>query len=268
MKVIGIDPAPSKASHVVDSGSHPPEEMASEKLVEFLGDQREQNESLLVCWDAPLTGPAFPDDEDHSRHWVGDHTKRPIEKFFSQKKGLKTPKGISVQMYAGCSHWAFSQRVVGLPRTGPFMTHWSDLPFALVTEDEPPRSPGHYIVEVHPAVAIWMWVRHDQPDRPPDAWEYKKNDTVRQDIWDVLARRFEEVGVLDAQHDYEPGDDDDLDAFVAWALGKLWVRGSDEVTMLGNRRTGSMLIPNPVELDVHNQFSAFLSKIKLAELEA
>jgi hypothetical protein len=242
--------------------------MTSEELVEFLANQRGQNESLLICWDAPLTGPAYPDDEDHNHHWEGDHTKRPIEKFFSQDKGLKTPKGISVRMYAGCPHWAFSQRVIGLPRTGSFMAHWSDLPFKLVTEDKPPRASGHYIVEVHPAVAIWMWVQHSQNDRSEDAWEYKNDDQVRRELWEVLARRFDELDLLDTQHAYEPKDDDDLDALVAWALGELWVRGSDEVTLLGNRHTGSMLIPNPDGLHVHNEFSDFLSKIELSELEA
>jgi predicted RNase H-like nuclease len=144
------------------------------------------------------------------------------------------------------------------------------LPFELVTEDKPPRAVGHYIVEVHPAVAIWMWAKQAEDNRSKDAWEYKNDDQVRQDLWEVLARRFEELDVLDIPHAYEPENDDDLDALVAWVLGALWVRGSDEVTLLGNRRTGSMLIPNPDWLHVHNEFSDFLShpEIELSELEA
>jgi len=132
MEVIGIDPAPSKKSTVVKDGL-PAESEPAQGLFAFLRRQRNERESLLLCWDSPLTGPAVPS----SDKVIGsDHTQRPIEKFFMREAGLKTPSGISVLQYGGCPHWTISQRLLGLPRTGQYMRDWEDLPFTLLTDNQ------------------------------------------------------------------------------------------------------------------------------------
>jgi hypothetical protein len=253
IKVIGIDPAPGKASHVVEDGL-PREPMPAKQLASYLDQLRGQHERVLVCWDAPLSGPADPDTLEVTG---SDHTQRPIEKFFSRQAGYKAPTGISVLPYGGCPHWTISQRLLGLPRTGPWMTSWDDLPFYLVEEDRMPARDGHYIAEVHPAVALWLW--GIDSDKPPSDWRYKKDATVRAQMWKMLERRLIADGLLNAGHVFEPSDDDDLDAFVAWALGTFWAEGHNSVGLLGNRSTGSFLVPMNQDADLREHFAVFVS---------
>jgi len=243
MKIIGIDIAPSKPSHIFCSGG--PHEKKACQLSEFLDELSALDEDVLICWDSPLTGTPDPDSD---RFRNGDHTQRRIEAFFNRGEwGFKVPKGISVLGFSGCSHWAISRRLVGLPRVGRWDRTWDDLPFKLVSEGNCPTGPGHYIVEVHPAVALWLWCRCNTSDRT-EGWEYKKNNDVLERMWKELYKRFSDVllpsGASLSDSGFEPENDDELDCFVAWLLGVLWCRESDEVILLGNRATGSMLLPN------------------------
>ena len=53
MKVIGIDPAPAKGLHVYD-GEHMHLPI---RQVQTFFEETKAEQDLLLCWDAPLTGP-------------------------------------------------------------------------------------------------------------------------------------------------------------------------------------------------------------------
>jgi len=240
MKVIGIDPSPGRQSYLYSSDGLRRKDAS--QVSRFLAELSASDSNVLICWDAPLTGPSAPDSDEFR---VSDHTQRRIEAFFNRQKwGFKVPKGISVRDYAACPHWAISRRLVGLPRVGPWDVAWSDLPFKLVSEGSCPTQPGRYIVEVHPAVALWLWCN---TPAWTGSWEYKKNKTVLEQAWAALKKRLQNTllpsGTSLNHLDFEPENDDELDCFITWLLGILWCQGSSEVILLGNRTTGSMLLP-------------------------
>jgi hypothetical protein len=63
------------------------------KLSDYLNDQ---NDGVLLAWDAPLTGPRDPDKPFVNEQ---DLTIRTIEKFFRRGGLLKPPEGITTLGY-------------------------------------------------------------------------------------------------------------------------------------------------------------------------
>ena len=127
-------------------------------------------DSVLVCWDAPLTRPSMEGLLLESEPKHKDFTQRPIDAFFGRKEwNFKAPNGISMLPYSGCSHWTISRSLLGLPRVSPYDQD-KDLPFQLCHGDSMP-GPGVHIAEFHPALALWLWCKNDQR---VEKWEYKK----------------------------------------------------------------------------------------------
>ncbi|MBN2801155.1 MAG: DUF429 domain-containing protein [Deltaproteobacteria bacterium] len=260
--VLGIDPASSKLSTVFDGTSF------HEVPPGSLRDVVCASPDTLICWDAPLTGP--PDEVESI--YEGDLCTRVVEKYlgggvvrWSQRPAgawrpqrgsapPKAPAGISVLGFAGLTHWTISRRTLGLPRVGPFDAALTELPARLITEGgaQPPapdeRRPS--VVEVHPAVALWLW-------RAPNGrttWLYKRDGDVLRDVWGELkavlyplAEQHPQLKAgMEAASDTPGVSDDHLDAFIAWALGLLWTRQAADqpaVVLLGDARTGAMLVP-------------------------
>lgn len=247
LEVIGIDPSPRKPSYLYSIDNGLCKKVASE-LREFLAELVASHRNVLICWDSPLTGTSAPDSNEFSSD---DHTQRAIEAFFNRQGwGFKVPKGVSVRGYAGCPHWTISRRLIGLPRVGPWDKALRDLPFELVAKGSCPSRPGRYIVEVHPAVALWLWC--DAPTWT-GSWEYKKNGAVRKQAWARFKERLQNTPLLSGTSlddlNFQPENDDELDCFIAWLLGVLWCQGSAEVILLGNAVTGSMLLPRVDRLE-------------------
>jgi len=188
---------------------------------------------VLIAWDAPLTGPPDPE------RWTDkqDLTMRRIEAFFRQKGSYRPPEGISVLPYGGCPHWTISRRLLGLPRIGQYDS--TSLPFSLATQDAPPAR-GRHVVEVHPAVALWRWSRAAGHE---GAWTYKGTKAEAREVRAILCETLVD---LVGSHETRLGDDD-LDALVAWRLARDWING-EGVRLLGNRRTGSFLLPYDADL--------------------
>lgn len=237
IKVIGIDPAPSKNSTVYSKEDGFMSFDANE-LKEYLDDQ---NAPVLICWDAPLTGPRDPDAEQMQQ---GDYSQRDIESFFmSPRNGKKTPKGISVMGYSGCPHWTITRGLLGLPRVGRYDTPWEDLPFQLLASEEQKadflKTQGKGVVEVHPAVALWLWLANTD-DHYKD-YHYKKDLSILKDFYSSIRKMFPNYNLPE-----NIANDDKLDALVAWLLGKLWINEDEyeAVTLLGSKATGAMLLPN------------------------
>ncbi len=237
-RVVAIDPAPGKNSTLFDGKGF--KDLRAPDLRKFVNGLHDQTPDTLVCWDAPLTGPADPSSSAGTS--PGDFTKRPIERFFSLKEtGFNTPKGISVLGYAGCQHWTISRSLLGLPRTGPYDQDYGQLPFHLVPGPERERTGRASIIEIHPAVAAWLWCRKHK-DAPKD-WRYKNKEALetRETMWRII---LEETGFSWSLK--PPTETDDrFDAAVGYILGSLYAdeRTRIQVTLLGSRKTGSFLLP-------------------------
>ena len=251
MRVISIDPAPAKGLSVFDGRDrHVPIDAAFEYVSSVASGP-----PCLVCWDAPLTGPSAGALSGKKAR-AGDFTKRRIESFFTTSRtGFCTPVGISVQGYAGCQHWTISRSLLGLPRVGPWDQSAEDLPFELITDDARPQGTQRLIVEIHPAVALWLWCRERWP--PALEWTYKKNSGVRVQVWDCLRERLCRFGdqAVKAALANPPTTDDELDARIGFLLGTLWMSNNDEVALLGDLESGTFLLPKVAGLsDAFDEF--------------
>ena len=240
MRVIAVDPAPGRASTMYDGRNFRPVEPG-----EMRGELRRFKAPVLLCWNAPLTGPRSL---AKAGEIEGDFTRRPIETFFSREEtGFPTPEGIAVLPYAQRPAWTISRCVLGLPRVGLWDRTFDCLPFHLLPESKQDRSgPGvskqdrRRIVEIHPAVAAWLWCREELSSRK--TWRYQgaeRDPGLRQEMWEIIVRQCD-AELRRAMP--EPQDDDQFDALVGYLLGLKWLRG-DEVILLGDRRSGALLLP-------------------------
>jgi hypothetical protein len=111
-----------------------------------------------------------------------------------------------------------------------------DLPFSLLSSDLPPEHEGHFTVEVHPAVAAWLWCKVDRPRKA--SWRYKTDRKVLLEMWEIVRAKL--PGEARTR---EPKDDDEFDALVAYGLGMCWLKRDGTVGLLGNRAAGAFLVP-------------------------
>jgi len=229
MRIVAIDPAPKKRSTVFDGEFR---ELSSGEIAPVLRELAGAP-PVLLCWDSPLTGPGDP---GVAGRRPSDFSQRAIESFFSREStGFKTPAGISVRPYSGCPHWAISRSVLGLPRVGPWDADEADLPFWLLTDGPPPAHEGAYVVEVHPAVAAWLWCKEDRS--AGCSWDYKRDAGVQQEMWEIIRP----LGNLPTG--IAPANDDQFDALVAFILGTRWISRDGSVELIGSRLAGAMLSP-------------------------
>jgi len=253
-RVLAIDPAPGKPSTVFDGRGF--SKRNGDELRELLNDPGSRTAGTLVCWDAPLTGPASP--ASAGKH--PDFTQRLIEKFFSTAMmGFKAPKGIAVMPYCQCPHWTISRSLLGLPRTGPYDHDYHELPFHLLPGPNGERVGRASIIEIHPGVAAWLWCRDDMEG----PWEYKKDPRIRCKMWSIL-REGKGFSWGDRP---QPENDDQFDVAVGYILGSLYVdqlagarKVGQGVVSLGDRSTGSFLLPAVPGLK--RSWSAFVEDAK------
>ena len=252
-RVIAIDPAPGKLTTVFDGAAY--EGLSASELRDRIDQISSLGSETLLCWDAPLTGPADPASAGMNPF---DFTKRAIERFFTrQETGFKAPKGITVLGYGACPHWTISRSILGLPRVGPFDQPESKLPFHLLTGLDKKGDSRPSIVEIHPALAAWLWCRSE---RKSDAsWIYKGNSPeskrIRAEMWEIILHRsgFDE----DLSR---PKTDDEFDAAVGYILGSVCQlsetrqinadakKGPQNSFILGNSQDGCFLVPHDPEL--------------------
>lgn len=246
-RVVGIDPAPSSDSVLCfyDGEELVFKSLTANKVLHFLQTCEGQG-SVLITWDAPLTGPALFSTSDDRKYARGDFTQRDVEKFFMRKEyGHKPPSGINTQGYSGCQHWTITKALTGLPLLGPYCQR-DDLPFHhIVSEEKKLRKDKPNIVEVHPALAIYLWIEYFSTPFKVKNWNYKKEDDLRTTLLRHLRNGpLENISKkLDEDKIYS---DDHLDAFVAWALGYYLanqVTTDPKVKVMGDQKRGSMLLP-------------------------
>lgn len=261
MKVIGIDPAPAKDTVIYDG----------EKFIEIPAIELKKyleifKEDTLICWDAPLTG-GLPTNFDQGKKEYNPFSQRKIEQLINGDN--KTIKGISTRGYAECSHWAITQHCFGLPLINDkFKPLETPTTFKLITshnERKELSSKKNYIVEVHPALALLLWLIEENKIEGDDKWNYKKNKETFNILVNKLFKKIEipqaiaepkddgdgkyKVKVTVIKNKVEKNSekimkDDHLDAYIAWQLGTLWLEKENEVLLVGNHDTGLMLLPN------------------------
>jgi len=256
---IGIDPAPSIKGHAVvkiEKGECTIEEKINHSDLRKKIVAWEKESHILIGWDAPLTGPRVPGDNNAGEE-DGDFTKRRIEKCWKSPQ-FELPRGISVQGYAGCQHWTITRNLLGLPRVGPYDKE--EIPFRLLTSNkERVDCSKPSVVEVHPALAIWIWVK-DKSQEGID-YRYKGNpsgltqEKVRENRKNLVELLFQVWGDMPiakevlwqslqkekSRCEHCP---DVFDALVAAVLVYLWVNDPSSVTLLGDEAMGSFLLPN------------------------
>lgn len=254
-RVIGIDPAPKKPSAICyyDNENLVFKALKTHELLKLMNDLKSQK-NILITWDAPLTGPPILEHggEEHPECYF---YHRCIETFFRKNEDFKTPAGISTLGYAGCPHWAITKAATGLPILGPYCSRSEVLPFHHIVSDENRLSEQKpNIIEVHPAAAIYFGLHFSGQHEGIKDWRYKKYKSVRKELFEkLMATFFKDIPI---KIDFgQIKSDDHLDAFVGWALGYLYAQGKkEEVQILGNRCTGSMLLPHNkgLTLDFYN----------------
>gem|GEM_PF-2052749 len=278
-KVIGIDPASGKGSYVFAPGIVDPNPEIAAKgpgidrnmkpselralLPSNLDSTRKvatpfEVDSCLVCWDAPLTGLQDPDALVEEKPSTGDDknkdaeslTTRPIERSGKDSKypsiaEASKAAGVSVLGFSGLSHWVISRNVLGLPRVGRFDTEYKKLPLYPVFTKNELTHHDWAVTEVHPTLAVYLWLADRSPDDRPYWHQYKgqgkDSDVVAavMEMWDTLCKRF---GRYLATPISPPNSEDAFDARVAWLLGFLWLN-SEEVELVGSEKDGSFLLP-------------------------
>ncbi|MEN4053165.1 MULTISPECIES: DUF429 domain-containing protein [Sulfurimonas] len=248
--VLGIDPAPAKESVVFDG-----REFHSFFPKELKAYIQSHQEPLFISWDAPLS--AALDDAYFSL------TIRPIERFFNRlgrhAKEFGIPEGITTLGFSGCPHWTLSQYIFALPQLNDELQHKSG--FELVMEHQTNlQNNKKYITEIHPALSMWMFLKEklDNEVLFQNSWKYKgdrKKETLerRERLSAEMIFLAEEIFNL---NDIVIRSDDELDAFVCWIMGKLYVMGNQRAYIYGSQKVGSFLLP--YEKEVLETFTEYL----------
>ncbi len=256
--IIGIDPASSskKKTIAVKVCLDPSCEVKDVKLLELshqelIEEKQTWKQGTLVLWDAPLTGVPL----GWKIESEGYFTRRPLEQRL--EKLTRNAKGISVLGYgSGCPHLPLTQHLFGLPKMGPYHHELDQLPLLLVFQqdqllgsenDEEKRA---RIVEVHPAFAMWAWLKKDHSPSDND-WTYKKPKQENRRKWlEALIKLWKAKAVpkiWDCRDVVSKANksDDVFDALIAAMLGLLAIKPCKDlpVKLYGDKDAGAMLLP-------------------------
>ena len=221
-RVLGIDPAPAKATWICSDGPSFVKQLP-QQIGEYLAEQVASGGDVLVAWDAPLSFDP--------QHGFAD---RPIDRVV--RRALKghlriSDKAVNVLPFAGCPHWAISSHVLGYPAGRPAL--------GLNLVDAP--GPGRRLIEVHPAVAIAVWwCLFDVPGKMPKYKSIPRKDGGREAQRRALAAIADALAPLDPPEAVRDSDDR-LDAWVAWRLGRDFLTG--EAELVGSVAAGGYVLP-------------------------
>jgi hypothetical protein len=256
--IIGIDPASSSAKKTMAvkvyldlDGGLKDVEMLPLSHQELIEEKEMWKQDTLVLWDAPLTGVPLSWPVESEGHF----TRRPLEQ--ELEKLTREEKGISVLGFGcGCPHLPLTQYLFGLPKMGRYDQDPKQLPLVPVFQQEKLFAADDgvdkraRIVEVHPAVALWAWLKKDGP--PNNDWHYKKKEGRKnRSKWvKALTNLWAEEGApkIWEQRNLKTKaeeSDDVFDALIAAVLGLLAIKKCDglKVKLYGNKDAGAMLLP-------------------------
>jgi hypothetical protein len=233
-KVIGVDPASGKKSYVFSPELRIDSALNVAQLHGHI--QQWSTDRVLLCWDAPLTGPSNPNHPNESANL----TRRPIEE--THANSTKDVEGVSVLGYSGLSHWTITRHLLGLPIVSRFDAPFDQLPLYPVFDRSSVDKHSAVVTEVHPTLALWYWLQNES------LFPYKKSSMKADerrakvhDAWATLLQALEPFHLEIADFG-PPSSDDELDARLAWILGTLWLK-DEAVHLEGDVKTGSFLLP-------------------------
>lgn len=254
IKVLGIDPAPSKESVIFDGEKFLHFDVR--ELKEYIESESKREDSLFISWDAPLS--AALDDNNFSL------SIRKIERFFNLNgryaKSLGIPRGISTLGFSGCPHWSISQYIFSYP----ILNSETQLPskFKLLMDENELTKSGHYITEIHPALSMWILLKDVVKEELfIDSWKYKGDSSQETKLRKAVL--IENILALEIvkkvlKVEVEIKSDDELDAFVCWLMGTLLVHGDSSAKIYGDNLNGSFLLPyNKL---IHEKLDEYLYK--------
>ena len=226
---------------------------------------------VLLCWDAPLTGPRLVEEAGSGD---GDFSQRRLDSFFARKEtGFKTPKGISraaVRRLSPLDDLAIRSRA----SQGRSVGH------GLRSSAVPSPAGKRTRSERRRGVATDPLLRRGDPSGggrmalvqegvEEEELEAGKGMEV-QGFWQGRGPHRRDVGGhprsvrrQSAEHPAQAESDDEFDAAVGYILGVKWLRGDEEVVLLGDRETGAMLLPHlkePREPDLVENWTAFRAR--------
>jgi len=251
IKVIGVDPAPGKQSCVCDPNgiiNDPGKVFMTHEHGGLYAKLRDLSvltgQIVLIAWDAPLTAKREIGSNEVEK---GDFTMRDIEKKYRSES---RPNGISVQPYCGAPHWTFSQFCLGLPNVGGAMRDAKPL-FPLITGGEALEIEQTSVVETHPAVALYYWLKdtdYANGFTSENAWKYKGTSAAKRACavahakalvkWHPEIFKSIDVNLTGIKND------DELDAGVAYFLARTWASALTGVKIVGSRTSGAWLLPD------------------------
>ncbi len=235
MKILGIDPAPSKKSIIFDGKNFIEKEPFEVKI--YLEDEKKVNQEYLITWDAPLG-----DDFSHSL------SQKKIEKILSSKDSYideqKPPQGISTLPFSGCSHWTISQYTLGYPIINHDLICHEKLKYHLVKNDMDFSTDRANVIEAHPTFALWVWMLDFKNKLGfKNSWRYKGGGENKRRFQKIIELFFE-LDFVKTYRDikYKIISDDYLDAFVCYLLGKLFLK--KRAFIYHDKNGGYMLLPD------------------------
>jgi len=226
LKLLGIDPAPSKQSVVFDGEQFFSLEPFA--LKPFLEDVVDNN--TFISWDAPLG-----DDFSASLSY------KPIEKILNTKNsyidGKKPPRGISTLPFASCPHWSISQYVLGYPIVNNELINKEKLKYRLVQSNDDTTKEKPNLFETHPAYSLWVFLKDDLEN-----FKYKgskESKLIFEQIKEILFEKevFKKYSYIKNYID----NDDKLDSFLAYVNLELFLE--KRAFVYGSATMGAMLLP-------------------------
>lgn len=223
LTIIGIDPASAKGmtywqGDISDSVTA---RDSSDWINSFISNEK----NALICWDSPLSFDC--------RIGLSD---RPVEKILRAEvkrwitDGLLEAKSVSVLPFSGCSHWVISCQVLGLP-----FTNSKNRKVNIANSKDDVRNGGAWVLECHPAIAMAIWWLEKK--RSIAFPVYKNNKTACR----IIAEELEFSDLCNLKE----LDDDYLDAYVAYQIGKQFMAGN--CTWVGDSNAGGFVLPNSAE---------------------
>jgi hypothetical protein len=221
-RVVGVDPAPSKPTVAFDGACF--HTMAPDAVDAQIAALTGGHDRVLLLWDAPLQ----MDPGAYYSRAVDVAAKEMVASW----SHVLEDKAVGIAAAAQCPHNILSMAVLGLPIGAP--RHG----LRLLDDAAALASGGRWVAEVHPAVALGWWYAQ------PSSGALRRLPRYKGRVGAVAAVRADLAALLSPQRAFigaeawacldpaAPGgggpaitSDDQLDAWVAWLLGRMLLAG-------------------------------------------